>query len=63
MNITISFDEKQVMALLAAHIEKETGVSVEPTTMSFEVKTKQNYRAEWERGQFRVTVHTQVKPS
>jgi sulfur carrier protein ThiS len=54
MKIDITIDEKTMRALVARHLADVLGeIRFRPEDVVIEVKSKQNYRAEWETAEFR----------
>lgn len=63
MNVLISLSNDDVKRLIAAEVQRLLGeVPIDPKAVSIEVKTSQNYKAEWETGQFRVNYDTNLLP-
>ena len=57
MKIEIELTEVELRKLVYDHILSLMGeVKLEERDIAIEVKTKQNYKAEWESGQFRARV-------
>ena len=54
--ISVEIDEKTLTRLVIEHLNMLLTGELKPEDVTIEVKTKQNYRAEWERGQFRARV-------
>ncbi len=54
--INIEVDENTVKKLVLAHLETLCGVALEDTDVKIEVKSKQNYKSEWEVASYRATV-------
>ncbi len=53
----IEIDEKQLKSLVYAYLVDEFGLrSLDETQIHIEVKSKQNYRSEWEEASFRAKV-------
>lgn len=48
MQVSVSLDEKEIRRAIADYVEKQTRVSIQPGDVKVEVKSKQNYRSEWE---------------
>jgi hypothetical protein len=47
--VTVTLTEKEIKQVLADHLNEKLGsLSVSPENISLLVKSKQNYRAEWE---------------
>lgn len=60
--IHIEIDEVGLRCLIQQHIADLIGaVSVKPEDITIEVKSEQNYKAEWEPASFRATVQTTTK--
>lgn len=54
MKIKIEYTEKEVTNLILADLERKLGsIPLEERCVSIEVKSKQNYKSEWERANFR----------
>lgn len=54
MDIIITLGEKQIRDLLIAHLQAVLGsIEFDASKLTIEVKSKQNYKAEWERADFR----------
>jgi hypothetical protein len=59
MTIDIEMDEKQLRELIHSYIcDKLGSVNVASTDIVIEVKSRQNYKSEWETAAFRARVHT-----
>jgi hypothetical protein len=58
MKINIEVDEKKVRELVFKYIASVLGEELElkPDDVAIEVKSKQNYRSEWESAAFRAIV-------
>ncbi len=57
-NLKVEFTEHDLKKLVSEYLSEKMGIEVAPIDLKFEVKTSQNYRtAEWEVGQFRMTVN------
>lgn len=54
-NITIEIDQRVLIDLVCSYIQEKTGNTIEPSCVKIETKSKQNYRSEWERADFRAT--------
>jgi uncharacterized membrane protein len=56
MKIDIEIDEKRLRELVVAEIQSRLGdIPLESKDVKIIVKTKQNYKAEWEAGEFKAT--------
>ncbi len=57
MKIHIEIDQERLEQLVLADIQRVLGdVPVKLSDITIEVKSKQNYRAEWEKAAFRAVV-------
>jgi hypothetical protein len=56
VNIKIVIDEKIIRQLVFEHISEKMRYNIEPDDVLIEVKSKQNYKSEWEVAAFRATV-------
>jgi actin-like ATPase involved in cell morphogenesis len=48
MRAKISLTEDDIHAAIAAHISSQLGIDISTKDIKVEVKSKQNYRSEWE---------------
>jgi len=56
MKIDIEIDEKRLRELVINEIESRLGdIPFDKVDIKIMVKTKQNYKAEWENGEFKAT--------
>jgi hypothetical protein len=53
MKIHANLGAEEVRKLIIAHLEEKTGGPIKEADLTIEVKSKQNYKAEWERADFR----------
>lgn len=53
MDVKIEMSEKDIREAIYAWIKKEIGVGVDPVQVKIQVKSKQNYKSEWEEASFR----------
>lgn len=54
MTIRIEIDENRLKELVYADLREKLGsVSFSPADIKIEVRSKQNYRSEWEKAEFR----------
>lgn len=54
MNIRIEIDEEELKNIIINDIEKKLGdIPMHRENISIEVKSKQNYKSEWEKAAFR----------
>jgi hypothetical protein len=49
----ITLTEDDIYKAIANYIRANTGISVDPAAVNVEVKSKQNYRSEWEKAAIR----------
>lgn len=54
MKLTVELDENEIRKILTDHINNKFGTTFEPHLLPIEVKSKQNYRSEWETANIRV---------
>ncbi len=58
MQIKIEYDNKELTQLIYNDLIKKLGViEIDPATVVIEVKSKQNYKSEWEPAHFRATYY------
>lgn len=53
MKIRIEITEKDLQKLIHQHLEDQVGAKINPEMIRIEVKSKQNFKSEWERADFR----------
>ena len=53
MKINAELTEKELKELIVAHFYEKIGASLDADKIRIEVKSKQNYRSEWETSCFR----------
>jgi hypothetical protein len=59
MKLTITIDEKELRALVMAHLRYqlgEAGAALTEKDVRIEVKSAQNYKSEWERAEYRAVM-------
>ena len=56
MKFHLTLTEHDIRKILSDHIATEYGVRLDPTLLHIEVKSKQNYRSEWEHANIRLDV-------
>lgn len=57
MKMRVEIDEKTLRELIEEHLRKQLGsVNFEAAQILIEVKSKQNYRSEWESSAFRAVL-------
>lgn len=54
MKITVELDEENIRAIVADWINEKYGMHLEGNQLHIEVKSKQNYRSEWEIAHIRI---------
>lgn len=58
MKINIEITEQEAKKIISDYLQKELGgVEIDEKQIIFEVKSKQNYKSEWEQADFRVKYH------
>lgn len=55
-NIVIEIDESKLKQLVLEYLNDRVDAGIELSDVTIEVKSKQNYRSEWEYAQFRARV-------
>jgi hypothetical protein len=60
MYINITISENDLKLFCIKHVAEKTGVVFTATEIDFLVKTKSNYKAEWERGEFKVEIKANI---
>lgn len=55
MKIQIEIGEKELKDLIIDEIERKTGEAIDRSFLYIMVKSKQNYRSEWEPASFKAT--------
>jgi len=53
MQVNVEMNEKDIRDAISDWIRKEVGVSIYPQQVKIQVKSKQNYKSEWEEAAFR----------
>ena len=61
MLIKVELTEHNLKRLIKKHIEEKTGQVVSETDIHIEVKSKQNYKAEWEEAKFKASYDKFIK--
>lgn len=57
MNVTIEITETDLKKMIVDRLNKEVpGADVKETDVRIEVKSKQNYKSEWESAAFRASI-------
>ena len=55
MELKFEISEDDLKRLIVGYLENRTGLTILKTDVKIEVKSKQNFRSEWEEAQFRAT--------
>lgn len=55
MDLNIELTEKDIKQLIKDYLETQLNREIDGSEISVEVKSKQNYKSEWETAQFRAT--------
>lgn len=56
MQLRIELTEKDIRALVIKHLQEKLGdIPFDPIFFNLQVKSKQNFKAEWEEAQLRAT--------
>lgn len=58
ISIKIEIDEKTLRRLVREHLTNVVGVPLSDTEIDIQVRSKQNYKSEWEAAAFRAVVDT-----
>lgn len=58
MILHVSLEENEIRQILADHLSRVFNVEISAEDLPIEVKSKQNYKSEWERAAIRI--NTQV---
>lgn len=58
IKINVEIDEKTLKDLVLDHFRTLMRVDLRPDQIKIEVKSKQNYRSEWEEASFRARIDT-----
>jgi len=54
MKISVELDEFDIRRILTNYINNEYGTNISPDKLYIEVKSKQNYKSEWEIATIRI---------
>lgn len=57
MTVKIDINEIEAREIIRDYISKQVGFTVDAKYAHFEVKSKNNYKSEWENAAFRVSYH------
>lgn len=61
MLVKISLTEDEIRQAISRYIQDKTSVFVEHTDVKIQVKSEQNYKAEWENARIRCDFEAKVK--
>lgn len=53
MKLEFEIDESELRQIIAQYLKNRVDLAVDPSLIDIQVKSKQNYRAEWETAAFR----------
>jgi hypothetical protein len=54
MMVKVEMSEAEIREALAKHLTEKCGLPIDPKGLDIEVKSKQNYRSEWEHASIRL---------
>lgn len=54
--VKVEIDEQALRRLVVRHLSEHTGLELADKDVRIEVKSRQNYRSEWEQASFRAVV-------
>jgi hypothetical protein len=57
MKLTVEMTETDIRKVLASHINETFGTDFTYENLPIQVKSKQNYRSEWEEASIRIQAH------
>lgn len=60
MRISVEINESDLRSLVLEHLQEKFNSDLKPDDVKIEVKSKQNYKSEWESASFRATVSKEV---
>lgn len=60
MNLNFELSEKDLRELIALEIQQRTGMQLKVDQILIEVKSKQNYKSEWESASFRARFSNEI---
>lgn len=61
MQVAIMMVEQEIKEAIVTYINSKYGVTIDATFLHIEVKSKQNYRSEWEKAAIRVNASIPAK--
>lgn len=56
MNIAVEMNETEIRKILSSYVEDKYGITIAPTALNIEVKSKHNYNREWENADIRLKI-------
>ena len=57
-SVDINIDEDTLKFLISTYLERILGdITIEPNNLNIMVKSKQNYKSEWEKASFKALYH------
>lgn len=60
MKATITLTRGDIEKIVQEHFAKKTGLSIDPAQLHIYVKSKQNWKSEWEEADFKVEYNSDV---
>lgn len=61
MRAKVELSEPEIRAAIASYVADRTGVTIQEGEIVIEVKSKQNYRSEWEKAAIRCEFDAGIK--
>jgi hypothetical protein len=61
MQAKIALSESEILSAVRSYIAAQTGIEVASSEIKIEVKSKQNYRSEWEEAAIRCEFNAKVQ--
>jgi hypothetical protein len=55
MKISIELNELEIRKILVNHLNNEFNLNINPESLPIQVKSKQNYKSEWEEANIRIS--------
>lgn len=53
MRVAVSLQEQEIKQAIADYVHTRSGVAIRPDAVTVEVKSKQNFKSEWEQAAIR----------
>lgn len=60
--VSILMVEQEILLAVAQYLQREYGVTVSTAGLHVSVKSKQNYKAEWEQAAIKIECSTSAQP-